>query len=140
RLPLVMVPASGGARLHEGILSLMQLAKIAAALARHRSSGGLYISIVTSPTIGGAAGIAALADFILAEPGALVGFADRRIHAQVLGTPLPEGVQTSEFLLEHGFVDRIVRRETLRDEISLLLNYLLPASRARGSPHRHARK
>ena len=112
KLPLVIVSGSGGgARMHEGILSLMQMAKVSAALARHHAAGGLYISVLTHPTMGGvAASFASLGDIILAEPKALIGFAGPKVIAQTVRVQLPSGFQTSEFLLEHGFIDRIVHR------------------------------
>jgi acetyl-CoA carboxylase carboxyl transferase subunit beta len=124
KLPLVLVVGSVGARMHEGILSLMQMAKIAAALARHRASGVPYISVLTHPSIGGALGFALLGDIVLAEPGAQVGFVGPRVLAQVAHIYLPEGVQTSEFALRHGFIDRIVLRRDLGAMIVQLLHYL----------------
>ena len=113
RLPLIFVSGSGGgARMQEGILSLMQMAKVSAALARYDSAGGLYICILTNPTMGGVAASWALqGDITLAEPGAMVGFAGRRTIKNTIRLELPEGFQTSEFLLKHGFVDRIVHRQ-----------------------------
>jgi len=124
-LPLVIVSASGGgARMHEGILSLMQMGKVSAALARFHEAGGLYISVLTHPTMGGvAASFASLGDIVLAEPKALVGFAGPRVVQATVKTPLPEGFQTSEFLLEHGFLDRIVHRHHLRSEIARIIDY-----------------
>jgi acetyl-CoA carboxylase carboxyl transferase subunit beta len=125
RLPLVVVSGSGGgARMHEGILSLMQMAKVSAALARFHEAGGLFISVLTNPTMGGvAASFASLGDIILAEPKALVGFAGPRVVQATVKIELPPGFQTSEFLLEHGFVDRIVPRSELRTEIARLTDY-----------------
>lgn len=125
KLPLVIVSGSGGgARMHEGILSLMQMGKVSAALGRFQSSGGLYISVLTNPTMGGvAASFASLGDITLAEPKALVGFAGPRVVRATCKIDLPPGFQTSEFLLEHGFVDRIVPRPELRTEISRLIDY-----------------
>lgn len=118
RLPAVVVSASGGARMQEGILSLMQMAKTTAALARLREAGIPYISILTDPTTGGvAASFASLGDVILAEPRALIGFAGPRVIAQTIRQSLPEGFQRSEFLLQHGFVDRIVHRKDLPAEL-----------------------
>jgi len=119
QLPLILVSGSGGgARMQEGILSLMQMGKISAALARYDSAGGLYLSILTNPTMGGvAASFALQGDITLAEPGALVGFAGRRTIWNTLRLELPDGFQTSEFLLEHGFVDRIVPRVRAGDII-----------------------
>ena len=112
QLPLVIVSGSGGgARMHEGIFSLMQMAKVSTALGRYHAAGGLYLSVLTHPTMGGvAASFASLGDFILAEPKALIGFAGPRVIEQTVRVQLPAGFQTSEFLLEHGFVDRIVHR------------------------------
>lgn len=125
KLPLVIVSGSGGgARMHEGIYSLMQMGKVSAALGRFHDVGGLFISVLTNPTMGGvAASFASLGDVILAEPKALIGFAGPRVVKQTIKQPLPEGFQTSEFLLEHGFIDRIVVRHELRAEISRLIDY-----------------
>ena len=125
KLPLVLVSASGGgARMHEGILSLMQMAKVSAALARFHQSGGLYISVMTHPTMGGvAASFSMLGDLIFAEPKALVGFAGPRTIKATLRMELPKGFQTSEFLLEHGYVDRIVHRQDLNTEIARAVDY-----------------
>ena len=123
-LPLVIVCTSGGARVHEGALSLMQMGKTSTALARFDDAGGLYISVLADPTTGGTtASFAMLGDVILAEPGALVGFAGQRVIANTIKTELPEGFQRSEFLLEHGFIDRIVHRRQLRGEIVRLIDY-----------------
>ena len=128
RLPLVILSGSGGgARMHEGIYSLMQMAKVSAALARHHAAGGFYLSVLTHPTMGGvAASFASLGDVILAEPKALIGFAGPKVIAQTVRVQLPEGFQTSEFLLEHGFLDRIVHRRDLRSTIAQLINYVTP--------------
>jgi acetyl-CoA carboxylase carboxyl transferase subunit beta len=125
QLPLVIVSGSGGgARMHEGILSLMQMAKVSAALARYADAGGFYISVLTHPTMGGvAASFASLGDVILAEPKALIGFAGPKVIQQTVRVQLPEGFQTSEFLLAHGFIDRIVQRKDLRSTIAQLLDY-----------------
>lgn len=125
KLPLVIVSGSGGgARMHEGILSLMQMGKVSAALARYQKSGGLFISVLTNPTMGGvAASFASLGDIILAEPKALIGFAGPRVVKATVKIELPAGFQTSEFLMQHGFVDRIVARPQLRGEISKLIDY-----------------
>jgi acetyl-CoA carboxylase carboxyl transferase subunit beta len=127
-LPLVIVSGSGGgARMHEGIFSLMQMAKVSAALARYHAAGGFYISVLTHPTMGGvAASFASLGDVILAEPKALIGFAGPKVIAQTVRVQLPQGFQTSEFLLEHGFLDRIVHRRDLRSMIAQLINYVTP--------------
>jgi acetyl-CoA carboxylase carboxyl transferase subunit beta len=124
-LPLVIVSGSGGgARMHEGILSLMQMGKVSAALARYQRSGGLFISVLTNPTMGGvAASYASLGDIILAEPKALIGFAGPRVVEATVKAKLPEGFQRSEFLLQHGFIDRIVPRPQLRTEISRIIDY-----------------
>ncbi len=125
KLPLVILSGSGGgARMHEGILSLMQMGKVSAALARYQRAGGLFISVLTNPTMGGvAASFASLGDIILAEPKALIGFAGPRVVEATVKAKLPPGFQTSEFLLQHGFVDRIVERPQLRGEISRLIDY-----------------
>lgn len=123
RLPFVFVSGSGGgARMDEGILSLMQMAKTSAALADFDRNGGLFISILTNPTMGGAmASFAALGDVVLAEPKALIGFAGPNVIRETIKSEIPEGFQTSEFLLEHGFVDKIVNREDLRSTIASFL-------------------
>ncbi len=124
-LPLIIVSGSGGgARMHEGILSLMQMAKVSAALARFDDSGGLFISVLTNPTMGGvAASFASLGDVVFAEPKALIGFAGPRTIKATLRIELPKGFQTSEFLLEHGFIDRIVQRSDLKSEIARTIDY-----------------
>lgn len=123
-LPVVIFCCSGGARMQEGIISLMQMAKTAAALKRHSDAGLLYISVLTDPTTGGVtASFAMLGDIILAEPGALVGFAGPRVIEQTIRQKLPKGFQRSEFLLEHGFVDRIVRREEMKETLGLILDF-----------------
>ena len=123
--PLIIISGSGGgARMHEGILSLMQMAKVSAALARYGESGGLFISVLTNPTMGGvAASFASLGDLVFAEPKALIGFAGPRTIKATLRMELPEGFQTSEFLLEHGYIDRIVRRADLKSEIARAIDY-----------------
>lgn len=124
-LPLIIVSGSGGgARMHEGILSLMQMAKVSAALGRYDSAGGLFISVLTNPTMGGvAASFASLGDVVFAEPKALIGFAGPRTIKATIKIELPEGFQTSEFLLEHGFIDRIVDRKNLKSEIARVIDY-----------------
>ena len=123
-LPLVIVCTSGGARMHEGALSLMQMAKTTAALARFDDADGLFISVLADPTTGGTtASFAMLGDIILAEPGALIGFAGQRVIADTIKAELPQGFQRAEFLLEHGFIDRIVPRHELRSEIVKLIDY-----------------
>jgi len=125
KLPLILVSGSGGgARMQEGILSLMQMAKVSAALGRYDQAGGLYISILTNPTMGGvAASFALQGDVTLAEPGALIGFAGKRTIWNTVRLELPEGFQTSEFLLQHGFVDRIVPRKDLRTEVARIIDF-----------------
>ncbi len=125
RLPLIIISGSGGgARMHEGILSLMQMAKVSAALARYDQAGGLFISVLTDPTMGGvAASFASLGDVIFAEPRALIGFAGPRTIQATIRVELPKGFQTSEFLLEHGFIDRIVERRDLKSEIARMIDY-----------------
>lgn len=124
-LPLIIISGSGGgARMHEGILSLMQMAKVSAALARHDDAGGLFISVLTNPTMGGvAASFASLGDVVFAEPKALIGFAGPRTIKATIRIELPKGFQTSEFLLEHGFIDRIVPRGKLKTEIAQTIDY-----------------
>ena len=123
-LPLVIVTASGGARMQEGMISLVQMAKTAAALARLDDARGLYIVVATDPTTAGvAASFASLGDIILAEPGAMIGFAGPRVIANTINTELPPGFQTAEFMLEHGFVDRIVPRSEIRREIARIIDY-----------------
>ena len=122
KLPLILFSASGGARMQEGILSLMQMAKTSAALARFSEKGLLYISVLTDPTTGGVtASFASLGDIILAEPGALIGFAGPRVIQQTIGETLPEGFQRAEYQEEHGFVDAVVPRGELRETLSRLL-------------------
>ncbi len=123
-LPLIIVSGSGGgARMHEGILSLMQMAKVSAALGRYDEAGGLFISVLTNPTMGGvAASFASLGDLVFAEPKALIGFAGPRTIKATMRIELPEGFQTSEFLLEHGYIDRIVRRSDLKSEIARVID------------------
>jgi acetyl-CoA carboxylase carboxyl transferase subunit beta len=124
RRPLVVVCSSGGARMHEGVVSLGQMAKTSAALARFDEAGGLFISLLTDPTTGGVtASFAMLGDVILAEPGAMIGFAGRRTIAETIKVELPEGFQTAEFMLEHGFIDMIVTRSEQRSEVARLIDY-----------------
>jgi acetyl-CoA carboxylase carboxyl transferase subunit beta len=123
-LPLVVVSCSGGARMHEGVVSLGQMAKTSATLAKLDEARGLFISVLTDPTTGGVtASFAMLGDVIIAEPGALIGFAGPRTIAETIKVELPEGFQTAEFMLEHGFVDMIVHRKDLRSEIARLIDY-----------------
>ena len=122
KLPLILFSASGGARMQEGILSLVQMAKTSAALARFSDRGLLYISVLTDPTTGGVtASFASLGDIILAEPGALIGFAGPRVIQQTIGETLPEGFQRAEYQEEHGFVDAVVPRSQMRETLSQLL-------------------
>ena len=122
RLPVVLFTCSGGARMQEGIISLMQMAKTSAALKRHSDAGLLYVPVLTDPTTGGVtASFAMLGDIILAEPGALIGFAGPRVIEQTIGQKLPEGFQRAEFLLEHGFVDRIVTRDEMKEVLGQIL-------------------
>ena len=122
RLPLIIFTASGGARMQEGIFSLMQMAKVSAALARHDAAGLLYISVLTDPTTGGVtASFAMEGDIILSEPNALVGFAGRRVIENTIKESLPDDFQKAEFLLEKGFIDRIVERKNMRAGIYKIL-------------------
>jgi len=124
KLPLVAVSCSGGARMHEGVVSLGQMAKTSAVLAKFDEDGGLYICVLTDPTTGGVtASFAMLGDCLIAEPGALIGFAGPRTIAETIKVELPEGFQTAEFMLKHGFVDMIVPRKDLRSEIARLIDY-----------------
>ena len=121
-LPLIIFTVSGGARMQEGIISLMQMAKTTAALTKLDEAGGLYISVLTDPTYGGVtASFASLGDIIIAEPGAMIGFAGQRVIEQTIGESLPDGFQTSEFLLEHGFIDKIVERKDLKEILYKLI-------------------
>jgi acetyl-CoA carboxylase carboxyl transferase subunit beta len=134
RMPLIIVSASGGARMQEGTLALMQLVKTVGALERLRPSGVPFISVLSDPTTGGVfASFAVLGDINLTEPNALIGFAGARVSAGTIAQELPIGFQRSEFLFEHGFIDRIVHRSQLRAEIAKLLGYLVPTSRTNGS-------
>ena len=124
KLPLIIFSVSGGARMQEGIISLMQMAKTTAALTKLDEAGLLYISVLTDPTYGGVtASFASLGDIILAEPNAMIGFAGQRVIKQTIGQELPEGFQTAEFLLEHGFIDKIVERKDLKNTIYKLIQY-----------------
>jgi acetyl-CoA carboxylase carboxyl transferase subunit beta len=123
--PLIVISASGGARMQEGVLSLMQMAKISAALARLRTARLPYVSVLTDPTTGGVtASFAMLGDLNIAEPGALIGFAGPRVIEQTIRQSLPEGFQRSEFLLEHGFLDLVVQRSELKETIARCLRHL----------------
>ena len=127
RFPVVIVCASGGARMQEGMFSLMQMAKISGALQRHQEAKLLYIPVLAHPTMGGVtASFAMLGDIILAEPKATIGFAGRRVIEQTLREKLPEGFQTSEYLLEHGFVDSIVPRTQLKKTLAQLISLHQP--------------
>jgi acetyl-CoA carboxylase carboxyl transferase subunit beta len=135
RSPLIIVSASGGARMQEGIFSLMQMAKTSAVLAQLDEAGIPYVSILTDPTTGGVtASYAMLGDVNLAEPGALIGFAGPRVIEQTIKQELPEGFQTSEFLLEHGMLDDIVDRRSLKGETSRLLRHMIGLPPLDGSP------
>ena len=125
KVPLLLVCASGGARMQEGAISLMQLAKTSTKLAKFAKNGGLYIPILTDPTTGGVtASYGMLGDIILAEPGALIGFAGPRVIKQTIGQDLPKGFQRSEFLLDKGFIDHIVSRSEMKEKISTLISLL----------------
>ena len=122
KLPLIIFTTSGGARMQEGIISLMQMAKVSSALTKLDEAGLLYITVLTDPTYGGVtASFASLGDIILAEPKAMIGFAGQRVIKQTIGQDLPEGFQTAEFLLEHGFIDKIVERKDLKKTIHKLI-------------------
>lgn len=122
RIPVILFTASGGARMQEGIFSLMQMAKVSGAVARHSDMGLLYITVLTNPTTGGVtASFAMLGDIIISEPGALIGFAGPRVIAQTIGQTLPEDFQKAEFLLDHGFIDCIVHRNKLRSFLGNML-------------------
>ena len=121
-LPLIIFSASGGARMQEGIFSLMQMAKTSAAIQRFQAKGGLYISYLTHPTTGGVtASFASLGDITLAEPGALIGFAGPRVIEQTIGQKLPQGFQRAEYLLDHGFVDQVVPRSEMKATLTRIL-------------------
>ena len=123
-LPFIVICSSGGARMHEGVVSVQQMAKTSAALARLDDAGGMFISVLTDPTTGGvSASFAMLGDIIIAEPKALIGFAGPRVIMQTIRVELPEGFQRSEFLRDHGFVDMIVARKDLRSELARLVDY-----------------
>ena len=127
RLPLIIFSTSGGARMQEGVLSLMQMAKTSAALKMFSDEGGLIVSIMTHPTTGGvSASFASLGDINLAEPGALIGFAGRRIIEQTIREELPEDFQTAEFLMKHGQLDAVVPRQELKDTLTNILKIHVP--------------
>lgn len=124
KLPIIIFSVSGGARMQEGIISLMQMAKTSSAIAKLNDAGILYISVLTDPTYGGVtASFASLGDIILAEPKAMIGFAGPRVIKQTIGQELPDGFQTAEFLLEHGFIDKIVERKNMKETIYKLLKF-----------------
>ncbi len=123
-VPFIIFCTSGGARMQEGIISLMQMAKTTSAVAKMNKAGVLYISVLTDPTYGGVtASFASIADIILAEPGAMIGFAGQRVIQQTIGQSLPEGFQTAEFLLDHGFIDKIVERQNMKKTIFDLIQF-----------------
>ena len=135
RLPVVFFSASGGARMQEGVLSLMQMAKVNMALGRLHAAGLPYVSVLTDPTTGGvAASLAMVGDVNIAEPGALIGFAGRRVIEQTIGERLPDGFQRAEFLLEHGMLDMVVERKDLRTTLSRVLGLLCDASTEAQTP------
>ena len=124
KVPLLIISASGGARMQEGAISLMQLAKTSSKMARFSKNGGLYISLLTNPTMGGAsASFSMQGDIIIAEPNALIGFAGQRVIKQTIGEDLPKGFQKSEFLLKKGFIDHIIPRNKLKNNISNLIKF-----------------
>ena len=124
RTPFILFAASGGARMQEGCLSLMQMIKTSAAARRYRDRGGFYVALLTNPTYAGVmASFASLGDVVVAEPKALIGFTGARVIQQTLNVELPEGFQTAEFMLDHGLLDRIIPRKDLRRELALLLDY-----------------
>ena len=124
KLPLIIFSVSGGARMQEGIISLMQMAKTSSAVAKLNEAGGLFISVLTDPTYGGVtASFASLGDIILAEPNAMIGFAGKRVIKQTIGEDLPEGFQTAEFLLEHWFIDKIVERKDMKETLYKLIRF-----------------
>lgn len=129
RLPLIIVCASGGARMQEGVVSLMQMAKTSAALARLDDAGGLYIAVLTNPTTAGVmAAFASLGDVAIAEPKAMIGFTGPRVIKETIRAELPPGFQTSEFLLDHGFLDRVVPRAQLKHELADIIAYCTPGA------------
>jgi|694.fasta_scaffold83159_2 acetyl-CoA carboxylase carboxyl transferase subunit beta len=135
KLPLIIVSSSGGARMQEGIFSLMQLAKTSSALKSFQDAGGLYISILAEPTFGGVtASFAMLGDFIIAEPGARIGFAGRRVIEQTIRQKLPTDFQTAEYLLKHGQVDMVVERARLADQLAKLIAFHAPAQKKESQP------
>ncbi|MCI8888416.1 MAG: acetyl-CoA carboxylase carboxyltransferase subunit beta [Hungatella sp.] len=138
RLPVIIFACSGGARMQEGCVSLMQMAKTSGALKRHHEAGLLFVSVLTDPTTGGVtASFAMLGDMILAEPGALIGFAGPRVIQQTIGQKLPEGFQRAEFLMEHGFVDRIVARKDMKETLGQILKFHKKGRPYGESPEEH---
>lgn len=132
KIPLIIFTASGGARMQEGMFSLMQMAKTSQAIAKHSEKGLLYISVMTDPTTGGvSASFASLGDIIIAEKNALIGFAGQRVIEQVTRTKLPEGFQRAEFLLKHGLIDMVVERNVLRETLSNILSIHLNVRKKR---------
>lgn len=130
-LPVILFTASGGARMQEGIISLMQMAKVSAAVTRHSQAGGLYITVLTDPTTGGVtASFASLGDIILAEPHTTIGFAGRRVIEGTIGEKLPDNFQSAEFLQEHGFCDKIVPRNQMRHTLETLLRLHKPPKKS----------
>ena len=122
KYPIIIFTVSGGARMQEGIMSLMQMAKTTSAISKLNEAGGLYISVLTDPTYGGVtASFASIADIVLSEPGAMIGFAGQRVIEQTIGESLPDGFQTAEFLLEHGFIDKIVERKDVKHVLGRLI-------------------
>ena len=122
--PLLIISASGGARMQEGAISLMQLAKTSSKMSKFSKDGGLFISLLTNPTMGGAsASFSMQGDIIIAEPNALIGFAGQRVIKQTIGQDLPDGFQKSEFLLKKGFIDHIIPRNKLKDNISKMIKF-----------------
>ncbi len=137
QLPVIVFCASGGARMQEGILSLMQMAKTSAAVKKHSDAGLLYVSVLTYPTTGGVtASFAYLGDIIIAEPQALIGFAGPRVIEQTINQKLPEGFQRSEFLLEHGMLDKIVPRSMMRETLANILTIHKPFNKTTGKKYR----
>jgi len=140
KLPIVLVTASGGARMQEGMLSLMQMAKTSAAARRHAEAGLPFVSVLANPTYGGVtASFAVLGDVLLAEPGALIGFTGARVIEQNLRLKLPKGFQTAEFMLEHGMIDEVLERGELKGHIALLLDYFAPVAASSSSAKGGAR-
>lgn len=130
--PYIIFSASGGARMHEGIISLMQMAKTCAAIARLNKAGIPYISVLTHPTTGGvSASFATIGDINISEPGALIGFAGRRVIEETIKQKLPEDFQTAEYLLEHGFLDKIVARKDMKEFFAQVLPYAIKSPKRR---------